>query len=558
LIIKELVMKIGVKKKIISNVAEDLKIKEDIDYITSVVSHLDETFFMPFVRVYNDSSYCSFKGSSVKDFHQYLCENLAFWNNTIKTSLAEMFTTKLRNLIAGDTDSFVPEMSKPGLELLKRKYKIEQSEIELVQKLVFEEDGDSLSDAEAMVEIIAIHKFKGAYSASEIGESVRPDIISLGAAIDLCESLSVTARYRAPEPLKPRTDFNATSLLELEPRILGLTHAPNNLGASCFLNSILQAVTLLPAIIEAADPTRNVLTKQQNRSERIEYGNVYISDTETAGILEEFSREESTSELEKRQDVQREFHNVLNEMYNPTKSMPHLMNAIRNLWHAIQAQQPALGGFNSQQDSVWALTAILDSLNILGPQHTVMTSVEETPKLCSVRTELTLPIIRGSIIPKNEKEPICTVQEIVRQYHVPDLMTGEDQYMHCGEKIDAHKAQILAEEPPFIAVQLKRYKTVGEGLGRRQERIHDAVEPSASIIVPIYGKDPIEKQLVGISCQIGGLGGGHYTAYRQAPDGNIYSYDDSFCSASLGTKWDELPERDLAFIRQNSYLLTYQ
>jgi ubiquitin C-terminal hydrolase len=364
-------------------------------------------------------------------------------------------------------------------------------------------------------------------------------------------SAKKTAKPTA-SPISIRTGFNATSLLESDPIIMPLSHAPQNIGNSCFLNSILQVVTLLPEVVVAADPSINVLTKQQNISQRVGY-RIETSD----GELTEYSLEETTADFEKRKAVQLAFHNVLNEMFNSEKSVIHLRAAINTLWKAIQAKQAEREGIRSQQDSVWPLTAILDSLDIHLPQDTIM-SKPGTSRVYSVRTEGMIPIIHASIIPKRALQPMCTVQEAVTAYHMSDLMTGVNKYSHYRAKVDANKTQILKEDPPFIAVQLKRYKNAGTIEKPRMIRNSDNVDPSVTIDLPIHGKASVTKNLIGISCQSGGLGGGHYIAYRQAPDGNIYKYNDSSRSASLGTKWDELPSRELASIRTNAYLLMYK
>jgi hypothetical protein len=560
----------SLSKKVVSISAEKLKDIYDKGQIRTVFANIETAelkCLLSGVALWTRKSESPFTCSSVSDLEEYLCNNLDVWNNQVKGCLIEKYSKQLFEEVLGNSDSRIASLAKSDVDLLKQAYALDESVLYALE-LGLQDEEEALPNEEVVLALF--QKFGGYYdfelrSDFSHHSDSKTDIVALAGIVDkvrnlkhklgLPTSYSAMDLYTPQKPLAIRTGFNATSLLESEPRIMPLSHAPHNIGNSCFLNSILQVVTIMPEVVAAADPIASPLTKLENKSQRVEYDGLM-----EPGILEEFSLEETTFDFEKRQAVQHAFHNVLNELFNPTKSEPHLMSAITNLWKMIQAKQPELGGMYSQQDSVWALTAILESLNIKLPQLTIMSSAAEveSPPLYSVRTEPMIPVIHGAIVAKERTETICTVQEVVDSYHLPELMTGDEQYSHCGQKIDANKRHRIQDDPPFIAIQLKRYKNVGTILKPNLVRINDNVEPSATIDLPINAPEPIRKRLIGISCQSGGLGGGHYIAYRQAPDGKIYKYNDSSRSVSLGTKWDQLPPRELAYIRRNSYLLMYK
>eukprot|EP00767_Chilomastix_cuspidata_P005464 gnl/Chilomastix_cuspidata/569.p1 GENE.gnl/Chilomastix_cuspidata/569~~gnl/Chilomastix_cuspidata/569.p1 ORF type:complete len:849 (+),score=225.17 gnl/Chilomastix_cuspidata/569:1632-4178(+) len=116
----------------------------------------------------------------------------------------------------------------------------------------------------------------------------------------------------------------------------------------------------------------------------------------------------------------------------------------------------------------------------------------------------------------------------------PSIISGADQWYcpDCKEHKDAELSQWIFSPPPFLIVQLKRFKARGSYGSRKVETFVDYpidgwdIKPFIDADTCHVGSTVYD--LIAVSIHMGGLGGGHYIAYtRHAISGEWLSCNDS-------------------------------
>jgi hypothetical protein len=155
---------------------------------------------------------------------------------------------------------------------------------------------------------------------------------------------------------------------------------------------------------------------------------------------------------------------------------------------------------------------------------------------------------------KNEKEKEITLDDCLRAFLQSEVLSESDMW-YCGSScknfVQAEKQIGIWKLPQVLVVHLKRFAFISN---RYREKLTDFVDyPIQNLSMDEYllpnspQRGGVSYELFAVSNHMGGLGGGHYTAYAK-PNDDFYLFDDQVC-----TKVDD-EERVKT---KNSYILYY-
>jgi hypothetical protein len=170
------------------------------------------------------------------------------------------------------------------------------------------------------------------------------------------------------------------------------------------------------------------------------------------------------------------------------------------------------------------------------------------------------------IIGNNKK---ITLNDCFDQFRTPEMLDENNKWYcnKCKDHVRATKQMEIFKAPPIMIVSLKRFRTSAS-----QSRFYGMYTSSAGtskiddhVEFPLEGldmtdnvigwKDSDERLIYdcyAVSNHMGGLGGGHYTAYgKNALDDQWYSFNDSNCSQLRGDPVDTV-------VRNCAYNLFYR
>jgi len=169
---------------------------------------------------------------------------------------------------------------------------------------------------------------------------------------------------------------------------------------------------------------------------------------------------------------------------------------------------------------------------ILGIFFGIHTSiVDASRKLLSTSPEpffiLSLPI------PTSRPSP--TIQDCFDLYTSEEHLTGENQYVvdeTTKEKVDATKRILFWSLPKVLIIDLKRFIVSGNRLTKYTGNVIFSPREHLDLSKYIVGYNPshYKYELYGVCNHMGGLTGGHYTAYIKKPSGQWWHFNDASVS----------------------------
>ena len=158
-----------------------------------------------------------------------------------------------------------------------------------------------------------------------------------------------------------------------------------------------------------------------------------------------------------------------------------------------------------------------------------------------------------------------TLQQCLDVFRKREQLGEDDPWFCDGCKTHrcAFKTMDLWDAPRILVIHLKRflYERVGGVLGERvqREKINDRVQfPMEGFdIGPMlagknHSKMPTVYDLFAVSNHMGGLGGGHYTAYVKSGDGSWWLMNDGTCSKV------EKKDEETEVVSSHAYVLFYK
>lgn len=173
-----------------------------------------------------------------------------------------------------------------------------------------------------------------------------------------------------------------------------------------------------------------------------------------------------------------------------------------------------------------------EMLNIFFGIHTSIVNASTSErKLLSTSPEpffiLSLPI------PTNNTSP--TIHDCFDLYTTEEHLNGENQYVAnetTKEKVDATKRILFWSLPKVLIIDLKRFIVSGNRLNKYNGNIIFSPREHLDLSKYIVGYNPAsyKYELYGVCNHMGGLMGGHYTAYIKKPSGQWWHFNDSHVS----------------------------
>ncbi|MDP2436222.1 MAG: ubiquitin carboxyl-terminal hydrolase family protein, partial [archaeon] len=133
---------------------------------------------------------------------------------------------------------------------------------------------------------------------------------------------------------------------------------------------------------------------------------------------------------------------------------------------------------------------------------------------------------------QSSRASVITLHDCLELNARKEQLTADNMWYcsKCGEQRQASKQLLLWKIPPYICIHLKRFQYTSH----YRDRIDDHVDfPLDGLDLREFVKGPQAADLplydlYGVSNHMGGMGGGHYTAYVRNPvDGAWYSCNDS-------------------------------
>ena len=167
-----------------------------------------------------------------------------------------------------------------------------------------------------------------------------------------------------------------------------------------------------------------------------------------------------------------------------------------------------------------------EMLDIFFGIHTSIVNASTTErKLLSTSPEpffiLSLPI------PINKTSP--TIYDCFDLYTSEEHLTGENQYIvdeTTKEKVDATKRILFWSLPKVLIIDLKRFVFSGNRMTKYTGKVVFSQIDLSKYVVG-YNPSLYKYELYGVCNHMGGLMGGHYTAYIKKPDGQWWHFNDA-------------------------------
>jgi ubiquitin carboxyl-terminal hydrolase 8 len=136
-------------------------------------------------------------------------------------------------------------------------------------------------------------------------------------------------------------------------------------------------------------------------------------------------------------------------------------------------------------------------------------------------------------IPTNRQSP--TIQECFDLYTTEEHLTGENQYVvdeTTKVKVDATKRILFWSFPKVLIIDLKRFMVSGNRMSKYTGPINFSPREHLDLSKYVVGYNPSQYkyELYGVCNHMGGLTGGHYTAYIKKPGGQWWRFNDDYVS----------------------------
>merc|ERR1712232_517590 len=173
-----------------------------------------------------------------------------------------------------------------------------------------------------------------------------------------------------------------------------------------------------------------------------------------------------------------------------------------------------------------------DSLNLDQREYVIVEwqECDKTPELDSLGELVKKNKSNGNSDRHADAQAAVELQQCFHMFTETDKLAETDAWYcnRCKEHREAYKKMEFWSMPPVLCVQLKRF---AYGEWRRDRLDTDVRFPLENLDLSEYcvqRDGPMMYDLASVSIHMGGLGGGHYTAYaRSSEDGKWYEYNDS-------------------------------
>jgi len=136
-------------------------------------------------------------------------------------------------------------------------------------------------------------------------------------------------------------------------------------------------------------------------------------------------------------------------------------------------------------------------------------------------------------IPLNKATP--SIYDCIDLYTCDELLNGENQYIindTTKEKVDATKRILFWSLPKVLIIDIKRFIAKENRLSKYNDIISFSPIDHLDLSKYVVGYNPhlYKYELYGVCNHMGGLTGGHYTAYVKKSDNTWWNFNDSHVS----------------------------
>ena len=140
-----------------------------------------------------------------------------------------------------------------------------------------------------------------------------------------------------------------------------------------------------------------------------------------------------------------------------------------------------------------------------------------------------------------------SIQDCFRKFTKPDTLAGQNAYKcsKCQKRVTAHKQMVVQRCPPLLTIQLKRFNMFAKKINKRV-----SIESTLDLGPFMSGSaSSLTYSLYSVIVHEGSsMGSGHYVCYSKAANGMWYLFNDSDVR--------QVPEKTV--LAENAYILFYQ
>lgn len=145
--------------------------------------------------------------------------------------------------------------------------------------------------------------------------------------------------------------------------------------------------------------------------------------------------------------------------------------------------------------------------------------ITDTNRVCIQKTPETFFMLHLPIPNKTG----TTLMECFQLYTTPNILDGNNQYLHDGKKIDAHQQILFFSLPQILIIDIKRFTNQNK---KNETLVSFPHTLDLSSFIVGYKPESFVYELFGICNHMGSVRGGHYTACAKVKDGTWYHFND--------------------------------
>ena len=161
---------------------------------------------------------------------------------------------------------------------------------------------------------------------------------------------------------------------------------------------------------------------------------------------------------------------------------------------------------------------------------------------------LDLPIFYGDVLAKN-------IYDCFDMYSKSEIMEGENAWFNekTGQKEDIKKQIVFWNFPKILVISLKRFSP--DGTQKLNAMIEIPFDLDLTSYVKGYNASSFQYELYGICNHMGGVMGGHYTAFAKHADNTWIHFNDNSVEVVDDAKKIITPLAYCLFYRKKNNLL---
>eukprot|EP00756_Hemistasia_phaeocysticola_P015136 Hpha_TRINITY_DN15389_c2_g3::TRINITY_DN15389_c2_g3_i13::g.87589::m.87589/K11839/USP8, UBP5; ubiquitin carboxyl-terminal hydrolase 8 len=315
-----------------------------------------------------------------------------------------------------------------------------------------------------------------------------------------------------------------------------------NLGNTCYMNSVLQALHATPLVTDVHQQRyqvnpNNPLGFQGRIADAYRYvvGQFHLARLQfsisPSKFKEVISQRNPTFEGFSQQDASEFLRTLLGGLHDDlnvavqfkTRPVPQIVDHPSKTDDELAGEARACYATNNSSlvDDHFAFVE-RSSLHCPQCRHTARNFI--------VTQSLELPIPRGDVV---------SLDQCLTKYTEPERLDEDAKWTcsGCGKKVRAEKRLSLHDAPRVLVLMLKRFRSFGDLTDKVTSGV--VFPPVVDLSPYVASSGPAKYDVVGIVNHEGGLGGGHYTCDAKGRDDGQWCFfsDERFHQSTGEPKW---------------------